>query len=847
MHTWEKMSLLENEEQPDRTDWPDSGGGPIPLMFGMGKDATGPSANLSVDRILEMIRRGTPGVRLLRSQLLAGMLPFKPEEMSSGEILNILMAVLKHSNPNTRLPYQPRDYASMELFELLVLGKNPRIDLGYLSPEDSDTLANELLEQGLIGIKCLADLVTDNRLPNFSPGKWSEQDLVTLLNGLINSSSDGMDLLKYLIGKDKLPNLGVLNVPEEFVSFCFSQGPSGIALLQVLMVKGKISNLDPSKFSQEEAKAFADKLSKYGPLGNDFLAELVAQRKFPPLNSESWYGVCARRMSMILKKTCGKIWQMTVNVGHVTLEGAHKVWQTAVKMGHMALEGIRGFWQTKNETVEQTDRILEETRRIWKTTVSTVTGQLGRTNITPKIAHRIWQKMANKVAADCFDAAGHVDVKRIEVWMNFFGNPENFTEEPSRSIPCIEFMRSQIHRVFNCLASNRNSVRDRLDAAASITVGLHGQDILKNMSSPGEPPLNPAIAILASLSTPNRQFSLPTCTIVSLINEEIQNHPERLIEIYMQMLESDQISFLSGCVVQQQRIENGFMTIDLKNGGKGKEIVFEDTTGGDSVKAAEQMAMWQLEGIEYTPSTNPAEKYKLKMPIRNMNDVLFAHLFQASNFGNRKIDHVTEYGTSLIYFGHRDQNEEPNKTFSLSISSENSNFLSVMPTMMTLKILAKAFSLSIPMTGSDSPNIVEELKKQAALKEQSADPKQPRYNCMRVAMHIPEGGHSENLDVDAILALDLDTMEPGKAYAIGDCNWSCPVPSTDESDRVPLQFSMLQDIPRLAVRKVDGTPPAYEFGFLYGSTFKKEDVSYFRIYTTDVEKHDAQYWEQFRP
>ncbi|MDR2432176.1 MAG: hypothetical protein LBD34_00240 [Puniceicoccales bacterium] len=49
------------------------------------------------------------------------------------------------------------------------------------------------------------------------------------------------------------------------------------------------------------------------------------------------------------------------------------------------------------------------------------------------------------------------------------------------------------------------------------------------MSQGRQPSLKSGEAILASLFAPHRQLCLPTCTINSIINEEIRNHPERLI------------------------------------------------------------------------------------------------------------------------------------------------------------------------------------------------------------------------------------------------------------------------------------------------------------------------------
>ncbi|MDR1457634.1 MAG: hypothetical protein LBI47_02170 [Puniceicoccales bacterium] len=451
-----------------------------------------------------------------------------------------------------------------------------------------------------------------------------------------------------------------------------------------------------------------------------------------------------------------RIWQAVVNVVHMVPEGARRIWQAAVNMIHMAF-------------------------------------------ITPKGARRIWQATANKVAADCFDEDGKVDVVKLRTWMNFLENVENLKKEPFRSVPHAEFMCSQMHRVCECLLNNQNAARDLLDAAAGITVGRYGRSLLAAMSNGMESPLKSSEAILASLLAPHRQWSLPTCTINSLINAEIQNHPERLIPMYMHMLDSDQFTFPSGYALQLQPMVDGYTTIDLKNGGYGRNDIFE------SVSRHAVIAEWRKEGIEYVKSADEAEKYKLKMPVHNMNDVLFAHFFQVSGFGNNNIDFDTNYGTMLIYAGHK----KFTRTFSAKIQVDGSNFLAVI----------------------------------AELKAQAEAQRQLKHRYMRVStkeiIEVPAGEyshlyHSENIDIDALLDLDPNNMETGKAYPIGDRNWGN-------------WKNMSQDIPRLVVRKKGGTPPTFEFGTLERSTFEEASIIRFRIYSTDVEVHDAQYWAPFMP
>jgi hypothetical protein len=267
--------------------------------------------------------------------------------------------------------------------------------------------------------------------------------------------------------------------------------------------------------------------------------------------------------------------------------------------------------------------------------------------------------------------------------------------------------------------------------------------------------------------------------------------------MYTQMLSDTQFTFPSGYAVRQQPIVDGFITVDLKNGREGRDRVFRDITGGIAKQIAKwrQIAGWRQEGIEYSKSTDEAEKYKFEMLIHNMNDVLFVHFFQVSNFGNRRIDSNGTYGTMLIYAGHEGHTE----MYSSTIQVDGSNFLAGM----------------------------------AELKEQAEAQLGLGHRYMRVSTRSSSSYHAENIDIDALRALDLDHMEPGKAYPIGDRNYG--------------GYGMSWDIRRLAVRKVDGTP-TYEFGTLwYGSQFEKKDISEIRIHATNVNVRNARYWAPFRP
>jgi hypothetical protein len=183
------------------------------------------------------------------------------------------------------------------------------------------------------------------------------------------------------------------------------------------------------------------------------------------------------------------------------------------------------------------------------------------------------------------------------------------------------------------------------------------------------------------------------------------------------------------------------------------------------------------QGIAYLGSS------KLSLPAHNMNDILFANFFRASNFGNKDINDDGNCGTMFLYAGHKE--------------------------------CAKIYSSKINVEGPNFSNGMAELKGQAEAQQKLG------HHYMRVEAIRRNGWHAENIDINALLALGLNDMETGGAYPIGDSNWSGE--------------NMSGDIPRLAIRKVDDTP-TYEFGTLDGSIFENIHMKSFEVYTPDIQE-----------
>jgi hypothetical protein len=651
--------------------------------------------------------------------------------------------------------------------------------LKQLLPKELTVLVNNLLNCYPGGLNLLRDLINGNKLPNLSPvdssaakdfaccriscgpsgldvvkafinaGKldpklFSPDEAREFANALLWCGAEGFNYLADLINGNKLPSLPPMedsSASKDLACFLISRGPSGLDVVKAFINAGK---LKPEQFKAQDAKEFVDALLAYGSSGADYVIELIddSGSKLPKLASP---GEVKTRASQFKKL-------------HSTFE-------------HRITKAFLG--ETSNVDGESWEIIRE---------------QLG--SLTLARARGIWQTIANEVAAGCFGANGKIDIEKLKGLMAFLGNEEIFKKPPYCFIPNVELMRSQMYMVCESLLSKKSKALDLLNAANGITVGTQGQAILATMSNGRTPSLTPAVAILSSLFTPHRQRSLPTCAMNSLINAEIRNHPERLIEMYEQMLGGNQFTLPGGHAIQQQKIEGGFITVDLKNGWWSRSEVFGGITSRGAVKVKKRKERWQEEGIICPESGNPEDKYKLNLPVYNMNDILFAHFFQASDFGNRNIDIGGNYGTMLLYAGHK----RYSKTCSPTISVRGSNFSKGM----------------------------EKLRKYAE------DQRELGHHYMRAKTTTGKFSifnhscHTENIDINALLALDLDSMEIGKAYPIGDRNWS--------------SWNMSYDIPRLAIRKMDNKP-TYEFGTLWnGSQFEKINMDDFEVYTTDIQE-----------
>jgi hypothetical protein len=389
-------------------------------------------------------------------------------------------------------------------------------------------------------------------------------------------------------------------------------------------------------------------------------------------------------------------------------------------------------------------------------------------------------RLAGKVAKFCFDNAGRVDVARVEAWHDFLADRENFRGSPYDNFPLLEHMRFQMFCVTGRLMQSSEFV-DILEKANGTPVGSHGQAILdatKGTMRPGE-------LILASLFSPHRQRHLPSCTINSWINNMIFNNSEQLAKMFASALANGFFYTLSGYFIKLPSVVDGLITVDLENGGRGRDSAFRDIDSGDQAKADAQVKEWQNDGIVYD---SEAGEHKLGLPVRNLNDLCFAGIFQET-FGSSRINSNTEYGTMHVLTG-------------LPIGARREDSYS---------------NRLLTLAPDDIPGVMLELQREARVQQGNG------ANYMRMGYERLGGAHAFNVNIAELLALNRDKMKNGDICSSGDLNWA---------------DSLNVDITRLGIKK---TAEGFELGQIHSAEnqsiktkFESIRIVRFMVYKTGI-------------
>ncbi|MDR0715615.1 MAG: hypothetical protein LBF25_02490 [Puniceicoccales bacterium] len=392
-------------------------------------------------------------------------------------------------------------------------------------------------------------------------------------------------------------------------------------------------------------------------------------------------------------------------------------------------------------------------------------------------SRRVWQAMAVPMASFCFDESGKVDLKRVAVLRSALVDQGSFFyQEPCSNVPGIELICIQAARVLG-----NGDLFSVLDDASDLEPSAYGRQVLSVMSLEGQPPLKLNVAVLASLLSPHRQAGLPTCTINSIMNADIHNDPAIPARMMIQMLATGLTNTPSGYVLCSPPIKYGYVAVDLSNGLESEAKIIFDPNRVDK---------WAIYGI-----TRDEENGNILLPIFDANDLLFAAYFQASLFGNRGLEshHGGNFGTMFMRYG-----------------------------------IDKAYLSSTDISNSSRSMefAIERMQSEARRRRATGE----NLNYMRISTISPAVGHAENIDVDALLKLDLSKLEKGKPYIIGDRNCGATgVPN------------------HLAVVKTSApgvNPSMYWFETVYpdGKRFRRENIITIEFYATKVKSQGFRPW-----
>jgi hypothetical protein len=338
------------------------------------------------------------------------------------------------------------------------------------------------------------------------------------------------------------------------------------------------------------------------------------------------------------------------------------------------------------------------------------------------------QRIANEIAVCCFDDSGQIDIESVFKLGIAIQRMVAKNELPDEW-PNARQMCSQMIRILGYLMHEKSDLRDRLSQENSEPCES-GRKILETISAGRASTLTPKEATLAALLVPHEQLLLPTCSINSLINTQTFNDPGELAAIYLRMLELNAAPLPSGRFVHQCEIgADGTVAVDLSQGGRVRDSVFEKYD-------ERRKLLWKSYGVEYDGS----EPDKLKLRIRNLTDVFFANFFQTT-FGDSRINGNREYGVLFAYLG--------------TAFGENADIYS--PGILLQQL-----------TFEDSLDV---------LKAYAWQQKEQGLHYMRVKTSntsSTHAGHAENLDIDAILGLELEKMKDDVWAAVGNRNWILP-------------------------------------------------------------------------
>jgi hypothetical protein len=469
---------------------------------------------------------------------------------------------------------------------------------------------------------------------------------------------------------------------------------------------------------------------------------------------------------------------------------------------------------------------------------------------------RAWRNIACASANCCLGADGTVNQDNARNLQTFWNNLKP-GDPPNNSIPGIEFMQEQILAVLGKLVGSSNSssssssstsspasspLANKLNGASAKTLSGNGNKILKAMIQGLTLPENAekiskisensndtaaasqwneiSLMILQSLFTPHRQMSLPTCSINALINAEIFNNPERLAEIYLNILTHEAKSKIDLPIENAGQLQ----ALNIATGANSAHIVVtpnqfknnlqyvfkisalpessssSSPSPSDNISSSfssvsssapvvpspssEILQGWKNQGIKYmqptttassAPATGGPQLHSLGIQIHDLNDVFFANFMEQIY---KDTDQARVFiNVRELYFGIRGDELD----FANAIKSSD------FPVIQLESSGSDSEKIDVPLfTGNEIEKLIDKAKK--------FNGKGIRYGYVTVFTQLkspnisndldPYHGHVENLDFQKFTDLSLNRIPvrgnselgpqkvtDGQFRKIGDRNW----------------------------------------------------------------------------
>jgi hypothetical protein len=381
-----------------------------------------------------------------------------------------------------------------------------------------------------------------------------------------------------------------------------------------------------------------------------------------------------------------------------------------------------------------------------------------------------WRDIAQVSAQHCFTTDGKIDHDKTTALQSFWKNA-SLKDFPFSGIPGIKLVKEQTLAVLEKLLMSESPLMKRLDEAATKTPSLQGKIILGTMKILHSKYRIPR-AILQSLFTPHRQMCLPTCSINALINAEIFNHPERLANIYTQILTMGPGNDIILPLPPNNRLQlqpvDGLLKctkVTFNQYERSMKNAFQDLAQNPSTTPVQDVIVvpgsYKTYGIGVSSSPlrgpNPETiSFSLDLPVHDLNDIFFANFVHT-------IYTTTDQSNVFIevrnrYFGVPGDNFLGGQIFNADQGSPPDNLC------FSADKIGELIGKARGLRGRGiSYGLATVFASQATI---SSPPRTEELS--------PYYGHVENINLEQLASLDIDHLRQAdlnKIWAIGDRNW----------------------------------------------------------------------------